>query len=80
MATGIRNTTRGRKKRDTTVSPDYQQLIHRRREGIQMVKILKNKHFWLVFGAQWNTFSLGLSIGKFGFTLDLGFIWMSVEW
>jgi hypothetical protein len=80
MATRLRYLARRWKECYTTVGSYHQQLIHSRRESIQMVKQFHAKKFNFYFGASLNIFGIGFDIGKYGANLTIGFIWLSIEW
>jgi hypothetical protein len=45
-----------------------------------MVKEYNVSKFTFLFGASWNIFGVGVSLGRWGFDLSLGFFWMTIEW
>lgn len=81
MAARIRVAPCGWYYRNTTVSSNHKQIIHSERENIQMVtKVKEFNRFWLMFGASLKQFSLGISISSYAISIDLAFVWVSLEW
>ena len=39
-----------------------------------------NRTFFILVGHSWRRFGLGLIISRWGFDIDLSFVWLSVEW
>jgi len=39
----------------------------------------KVRNSWVYIGASWTRFGLGISISKYSLDIDLGFVWVGVE-
>jgi len=45
-----------------------------------MVKAVYFNRFSAIVGANFKAFSVGFSVDKYSAAIDLGFVWIAVEW